>query len=92
MVMSVNSETQFKLIILSPTATLFEDNVHMAVLPGTEGELGILPNHAPLAVSLKAGQVKIYRNSSQKMDEEIVIPNGYANIKNNICELLVTED
>lgn len=91
MVMSANSATQFKMVILSPTKTLFEGNVHMAVIPGTEGNLGVLPNHAPLIISLKPGQVKIYRESSQKLDEEITIPSGYANIQENLCQLFVNE-
>ncbi|WP_032113834.1 F0F1 ATP synthase subunit epsilon [Candidatus Paracaedibacter symbiosus] len=82
-------ENRFKIVILSPTQTLLNQNVVFAVVPGSEGEFGILANHAPFIVTLKEGLVKIYRDNQQTISEEIKITGGFANIQNNVCQLLI---
>ncbi len=46
-----------KLEIVTPEKRIFSDDVDMTVLPGTEGELGILPQHAPLVTALQPGEL-----------------------------------
>jgi F-type H+-transporting ATPase subunit epsilon len=46
-----------KLEIVTPEKRIFSDEVDTAVLPGIEGELGILPQHAPLVTVLKPGEL-----------------------------------
>jgi F-type H+-transporting ATPase subunit epsilon len=43
-----------QLEIVTPEARIFSDEVDTVVLPGVEGELGILPMHAPLVTTLKS--------------------------------------
>ena len=45
--------------IVSQDRTVFEDDVDIVVLPGTDGEMGILPHHAPLLTTLKYGLIKV---------------------------------
>jgi F-type H+-transporting ATPase subunit epsilon len=47
----------FLLEIVTPEARIFSDEVDAVVLPGTEGELGILPSHASLVTTLKPGEL-----------------------------------
>ena len=48
-----------KLEIVTPDHTAYSDDVDMVVLPGTDGELGILPMHIPLMTTLKPGEITI---------------------------------
>ncbi len=47
-----------KLEIVTPEARIFSDDVDTVVLPGFEGEMGVLPSHAPLATTLKPGELR----------------------------------
>ena len=46
-----------KLEIVTPETKTFSDNVDMVTLTGTEGEMGILPQHMPLMTQLVAGEI-----------------------------------
>jgi len=46
-----------KLEIVTPEAKIFSDDVDMVTLSGTEGEMGILPQHMPLMTQLVAGEI-----------------------------------
>jgi F-type H+-transporting ATPase subunit epsilon len=52
--------------IVSQDRTVFEGDADMVVVPGMDGEMGILPNHAPLLSTLKFGILKVrYRGQEQ---------------------------
>ena len=46
-----------KLEIVTPEAKVYSDDVDMVTLTGSEGEMGILPNHVPLMTQLCAGEI-----------------------------------
>ena len=46
-----------KLEIVTPEAKIFSDDVDMVTLTGSEGEMGILPQHMPLMTQLVAGEI-----------------------------------
>ena len=48
-----------KLEIVTPDAKVFSDDVDMVTLTGTEGEMGILPQHMPLMTQLVAGEIVV---------------------------------
>ena len=48
-----------KCLLLLPRGALFDDEVAMVVARGSEGELGILPGHAPLLTTLQPGPVRL---------------------------------
>ena len=52
----------FLLEIVSPERKVFGGNVEFAVFPGSEGEFGVLPNHAAMLSALAPGQIKIERD------------------------------
>ncbi len=75
-----------KLEIITPDKKLYEGNVKSVVVPGTEGLLGILNNHAPMIVSLKRGVVKITDENAQVQKFEI--KGGVVEVlKNNVIVL-----
>jgi F-type H+-transporting ATPase subunit epsilon len=51
-----------RLEIVTPEATAYSEDVDMVTLPGSEGELGVYPNHVPLLTILKPGELRVVRN------------------------------
>ncbi|HAA00492.1 MAG TPA: ATP synthase F1 subunit epsilon [Flavobacteriales bacterium] len=55
-----------KVDILSPDSNLYSGEASAVSLPGKDGSLGILENHAPLITTLKKGVVKLSTNEGEK--------------------------
>lgn len=51
--------------IVTPEAKIFSEGVELVVVPGAEGELGILPMHIPLLTELKPGVLKISKSGKE---------------------------
>ena len=51
----------FKLEIVTPEAKIFSDDVEMVTLTGVDGEMGIMPGHAPVMTQLVAGELAVRR-------------------------------
>ena len=64
--------------IVTPQGQIFNDDVSSVVLPGSEGEFGVLPNHALLISLLKAGIIDIEHKN--KKHDVVAINWGYAKI------------
>jgi F-type H+-transporting ATPase subunit epsilon len=60
---------------VSPEKVLFSGEVDQVDLPGAEGDMGILPNHAPIVTTLRPGIVTIYREGG---DLPVVVIGGFA--------------
>jgi F-type H+-transporting ATPase subunit epsilon len=54
-----------RLEIITAERQVFSDDVNIVVAPGVEGELGILPHHAPLITILKPGEVLIRKDGQE---------------------------
>lgn len=54
-----------RLEIVTPQAKTYSDDVDMVVVPGIEGELGILPMHAPLMTQLKPGELRVLKGGQE---------------------------
>ena len=54
-----------KLEIVTPERLVFDETVDGVTLPGSEGELGVLPNHAPLVSTLGVGELRICSGGSE---------------------------
>ena len=52
--------------IITPDKKLFEGEAKSLTVPGSEGSLGVLNNHAPMVASLKKGKVKVITTSETK--------------------------
>jgi F-type H+-transporting ATPase subunit epsilon len=55
-----------RLEIVTPEASIYADEVDSVVLPGHEGEMGVLPQHAPLVTLLSAGELRITKGGKQQ--------------------------
>ncbi len=76
----------FKLSIVAPERILFEDEVVSLVVPGGEGYLGILSNHAPLISTLKVGEIK-FRDKNNK-ELWMATSGGFIEVSNNKATIL----
>lgn len=59
------ADKTISLEVVTPERIVFNDNVEFISLPGAEGRLGILPEHAPLITPLKVGQVNIKQGKDE---------------------------
>jgi len=66
-----------KLDIVTPEKKIFSDTVDNVYLPGAEGEMGILPQHAGLVTALKPGELRYLHNGKV---EKLAIGSGFAEI------------
>lgn len=71
--------------IVSQDKMVFEDDVDIVVLPGSAGEMGILPHHAPLLTTLKYGVIKIRKSG---VEEVFTVAGGVAEIQPDIVTVL----
>ena len=76
---------KLRLEIVTPEAQKFSDDVDMVVIPGAEGELGILPLHVPLMTRLLPGEVRITRDGKQT---ELVIGTGFVEVSQTHVAIL----
>ena len=65
--------------LVTPEKLVRSDDVHMVVVPGVEGELGVMAGHAPLMTTLKDGDLKIYRTAGAAFDT-IRVTGGFAEV------------
>ena len=75
---------QFNYKLVTPEKTYLEGDAQMVVLPGAEGDLGVLPNHSNIITSLRPGIIKV-TNSDQT--QSLFVEEGFIKFSNN--ELLV---
>ncbi|MBI1266055.1 MAG: ATP synthase F1 subunit epsilon [Cryomorphaceae bacterium] len=75
-----------KVEILSPEKSLFVGEADYVYLPGADGSLGILNNHAPMITTLKAGVVKI--RVEKGSEQEFQVNGGTVEVLNNKVTIL----
>jgi F-type H+-transporting ATPase subunit epsilon len=71
--------------IVSQDRMVFEGDADIVVLPGTDGEMGILPHHAPLLTTLKIGIIKV---RSGGKEEVFTVAGGVAEVQPDIVTIL----
>ena len=78
---------QFELA--TPERLVLSETVEMVVIPGTEGNFGVLPGHAPLISSIRPGTVDIYEG--QAIVRRIFVVSGIAEVTPDLCTVLAEE-
>lgn len=64
--------------IVSPEKLLLSRPVDMVVIPAAEGEMGVLPNHAPMIVLLRGGMIRLYEGD--KVTDRLFVSGGFAEV------------
>ena len=79
---------EFKIELISPEKSFFlKDDVKEVVIPGYEGEMGILKNHISLISFLKPGIIKVF---SKDGEEHFYVDDGIAEFKDNALSILTS--
>jgi F-type H+-transporting ATPase subunit epsilon len=78
---------QFELV--TPERLMLSEMVEMVVIPGTEGNFGVLPGHAPLISSIRPGTIDIYQG--QAITRRIFVVSGIAEVTPDLCTVLADE-
>jgi F-type H+-transporting ATPase subunit epsilon len=68
--------------LVTPARLVLSEEVHMVVVPGTEGEFGVLEGHAPLMSTIRDGAVQVYRTAGAA-PESIQVRGGFAEVSAN---------
>jgi F-type H+-transporting ATPase subunit epsilon len=72
-----NMPLHFELV--TPERLVRSEDVHMVVVPGAEGEFGVLEGHAPFMSTIRNGAIAIYRTDGSE-PERIAIEGGFAEV------------
>lgn len=72
------SRTELQLELVCPEFVLTFDEIVMAVIPGLEGDFGVLPRHAPMISILRPGVLELHM--SNKVNKRIFVRDGFAEV------------
>ncbi len=75
--------------IVSPDRLLLSQPVDMAVIPAAEGEMGVLPGHAPMIVLLQGGTISLHEGG--RVTSRLYISGGFAEVTPERCTVLADE-
>lgn len=75
--------------IISPERLLLSREVDMVVVPGTEGDIGVLPGHSMMVTSLRGGLVDLYEG--KEIVDQFFVTGGFAEITESRCSVLADE-
>lgn len=76
---------QFDLV--TPTKLVRSETVHMVVVPGTEGDFGVLEGHAPVMSTVRDGAVLVYKTEGAP-PETIEVRGGFAEVSSKGLTML----
>ena len=65
--------------LVTPDKMVTSGDAYMVVIPGTEGESGIMAGHAPYMTTLKNGEIAVYRSQGAQ-PERIAVTGGFAEV------------
>jgi len=79
--------TEFELV--SPEKLLISQPAEMVVVPGTEGDFGALPRHAPMITGVRPGVIDVYENG--RVEKRIFVAGGFAEVNETRVTVLAEE-
>ncbi len=75
--------------LVSPARLLISEAVEMVVVPGEEGDFGVLPGHAPVISQVRPGVIDIHGDG--KVQSRIFVAGGFAEVTEQRCTVLAEE-
>jgi F-type H+-transporting ATPase subunit epsilon len=80
-------KVEFELV--SPERLLLSEQVDMVVVPGAEGDFGVLPRHSQLISTLRPGIIRVFEGREVK--QRIFVAGGFAEVTAERCTVLAEE-
>lgn len=80
----MGSRVDFELV--SPEKLVIGKEVDMAVVPGSEGDFGVLRGHAPFVTTLRPGVINLHEQ--QKISDRLFVAGGFAEVSQERCVVL----
>ena len=81
------AKVAFRLVM--PERELLATEADMVVVPGSEGDFGVLPGHAPLISTVRAGVLEVFQGN--KVDQRFLVAGGFAEVTPERCTVLADE-
>ena len=75
--------------LVAPEELLLSELVELVVVPGAEGDFGVLPGHSPLISTLRTGVITVYEKD--KVKKRIFVSGGFAEVTPERCTVLADE-
>jgi F-type H+-transporting ATPase subunit epsilon len=75
--------------IVTPEGSVLRDRARMIVVPGAEGELGVLPRHAPLIAELNPGETRVRLGADTTEFQRYATGPGYFKVQGDTAVVLV---
>lgn len=69
----------FRFELVTPEKLVLSADVHMVVVPGSDGEFGVMAGHAPVMTTLRDGDIAVYRTEGAA-PERIAVSGGFAEV------------
>ncbi len=79
----------FQFELVAPEKLIYSDDTEFVVVPGAEGDFGVLPGHALLLSTVRAGIIEIHEND--KLKDRFFVAGGFAEVTPERCTVLSTE-
>jgi F-type H+-transporting ATPase subunit epsilon len=73
--------------IVGPDKLLLSQSVDMVVIPGAEGDMGVLRDHAPMIVLLRGGTIRLFQGET--VTERLFVSSGFAEVTPERVTVLV---
>jgi len=81
------AKVSFRLVM--PERELLNTEADMVVVPGSEGDFGVLPGHAPLISTVRPGVLEVFQGN--KAEQRFLVAGGFAEVTAERCTVLAEE-
>ncbi len=83
------AEAQVEFELVTPERLLVSRGVDMVVVPGEDGDFGVLPQHTPMISNVRPGVLGLYEGST--LTERIFVAGGFAEVTATRCTVLADQ-
>jgi len=84
-------DDKVKFELVSPEKLLLSEDVAMVVVPGGEGNFGVLPGHSLLISTVRPGIIDVYADDQRSVSQRLFVSGGFAEVTAERCTVLADE-
>ena len=89
--MAVADQKTFSVSLVTPDGAAYEGEAVMLIVPGADGEIGVLARHAPLIATLKAGSTRVHLGEGEDRVREYATGPGFFKVEQDRAIALVDD-